>query len=147
MAFVSCIIPTLSSAWGLWFTFIYRTHEHHAVEDFISKDLLALVGTHILWSPCIPHLYLDYITNLAICQDLFEFLRKGWDLNPLGIASRFTAGTISPTIEKPFLFVEVMVGLVPPSQELGRSRTALPPFPSRLPRLSLLPLCPYCITL
>ena len=40
-----------------------------------------------------------------------------------------------------------MVGLVPPSQELGRSRTALPPFPSRLPCLSLLSLCPYCITI
>ena len=38
-----------------------------------------------------------------------------------------------------------MVGLVPPSQELGRSRTALPPFPSRLPCLSLLPLYPYYI--
>ena len=50
---------------------IFRTPTPRAVEDFVSKDLLALVGTHLLWSPCIPHLYLDYITNLAICQDLF----------------------------------------------------------------------------
>ena len=38
------------------------------------------------------------------------------------------------------------MGLVPPSQELGRSCTVLPPFPSRLLCLSLLPLYPYCIT-
>ena len=63
--------PLLLQLLGHWFTFIYRKCEHLAVEDFVSKDLLALVGTHILWSPCIPHLYLDYITNLAICQDLF----------------------------------------------------------------------------
>ena len=45
-----------------------------------------------------------------------------------------------------YFFLEVMGRLVPPSQEFGRSRTALPPFPSRLPCLSLLLLYPYCIT-
>ena len=29
------------------------------------------MGTHISWSPCIPHLCLNYITNFAVCQDLF----------------------------------------------------------------------------
>ena len=37
-----------------------------------NKDLLALVGTHLSWSPCPPLLCLNYITNLAICQGLFR---------------------------------------------------------------------------
>ena len=64
-------IRDIVSACTVWFTFVFRTPTPRAVEDFIVKDLLALVGTHILWLPCIPHLYLDYITNLAICQVLF----------------------------------------------------------------------------
>ena len=64
-------IPNIISACGVWFTFIFRTQEHHAVEDFVSKDLLALVGTHILWLPCIPHLCLNYNTVEMVCQDPF----------------------------------------------------------------------------
>ena len=36
-----------------------------------NKDLLALVGLATPLLPCIPHLYLDYITLLVICQALF----------------------------------------------------------------------------
>ena len=69
-------IPNIISACGVWFTFIFRTQEHHAVEDFVSKDLLALVGTHILWLPCIPHLCLNYNTIEMVCQDPFWFFQK-----------------------------------------------------------------------
>ena len=47
-----------------------------------NKDLLALMGTHISWSPRPPLLCLNYITNSAICQDLFNFFLQWLDLNP-----------------------------------------------------------------
>ena len=75
------------SGWGLWFTFIYRKQGHLAVEDFVSKDLLALVGTHISWSPHPPLLCFHYTTLCSICQALFWklskfiFFRETLDLN------------------------------------------------------------------
>ena len=109
-------IRNIVSACTVWFTFVFRTPIPRAVEDFIVEVLHDSRGSTLaLRLPRIPHLYLDYITHLVICQALF------------------------------LIFLEVMVGLVPPSQELGRNRTALPPFPSRPPCLSLLPLCPYYI--
>ena len=50
---------------------LYSANTNTLRSDRWAKVLLALVGTHISWSPHPPLLYLDYITNLAICQDLF----------------------------------------------------------------------------
>jgi hypothetical protein len=111
-------------------------------QPFLSITSSAFVGE----GGSLPFCILIIAHIRLFVKHFFNFLRKSWDLNPLGIASHFTAGTISPPIEKLFLFLEVMVGLVPPSQKLGRSCTALPPFPSRLLCLSLLTLYPYCIT-
>ena len=63
--------PLLLQLLGHWFTFISRKCEHLAVEDFIIKDLPDSRGSCLRLLPCIPHLYLDYITHLVICQALF----------------------------------------------------------------------------
>ena len=63
--------PLLFQPLRHWFTFIYRKCEHLAVEDFVIKDLHDSRGSRPRLLPCFPRLYLDYITNLAICQDLF----------------------------------------------------------------------------
>lgn len=65
-------IRDIVSACTVWFTFIFRTPTPRAVEDFIVEVLRDSRGSTLaLGLPRIPHLYLDYITNLAICQDLF----------------------------------------------------------------------------
>ena len=51
---------------------LYSAHLHTMRSVHRVEDLLALVGTHLSWSPHPPLLCLNYITNLAICQDLFE---------------------------------------------------------------------------
>ena len=50
---------------------LYTANLHTLRSVHRVEDLLALVGTHILWSPHPPLLYLDYITLLVICQALF----------------------------------------------------------------------------
>lgn len=68
---VSHIIPYYFNSWGTG-SHLYTANANTLRSVHRNKDLLALVGTHISWLPCPPLLYLDYITNLAICQDLFE---------------------------------------------------------------------------
>ena len=63
--------PLLLQLLGHWFTLISRKCEHLAVEDFIIKDLPDSRGSRSQLLPCFPHLYLDYITHLVICQALF----------------------------------------------------------------------------
>lgn len=77
-------IHDIVSACVVWFTFLYRTQEHHAVEDFIIKDLHDSHGSCLWLLPCIPHLYLDYITLLVICQALFLFFFKRGGVEPQG---------------------------------------------------------------
>ena len=71
-----CILRILDivSACEVWFTFIFRKQEHLAVEDFVVEVLHDSHGSTLaLRLPRIPHLYLDYITLLVICQALFLF--------------------------------------------------------------------------
>jgi hypothetical protein len=66
-------IRDIVSACTVWFTFVSRTPTPRAVEDFIVEVLHDSRGSTLaLRLPRIPHLYLDYITLLVICQDLFE---------------------------------------------------------------------------
>jgi hypothetical protein len=61
---------------------IYIPHPRgdRAVEDFVVEVLHDSRGSTLaLRLPRIPHLYLDYITNLAICQDLFLIFFEGCD--------------------------------------------------------------------
>ena len=69
-----CILRILDilSACEVWFKFIFRTQEHRAVEDFVIKDLHDSRGSCLRLLPRIPHLYLDYITLLVICQAFFS---------------------------------------------------------------------------
>lgn len=65
-------IHDMISACVVWFTLVFRTPIPHAVEDFVVEVLHDSRGSTLaLRLPRIPHLYLDYITNFAICQDLF----------------------------------------------------------------------------
>ena len=48
-------IRNIFSACAVWFTFIFRTQEHRAVEDFIGKGLPTLVGLS-LWD-CLASLF------------------------------------------------------------------------------------------
>ena len=64
-------IRDIVSACTVWFTFVFRTPTPRAVEDFIVKDLLDSRGSCLLASALLPSLCLNYITNLAACQDLF----------------------------------------------------------------------------
>ena len=51
-----CIVhnPLLLQPLGHWFTFIFRTHEHHAVEDFVVKVLSDSRGSCLWLLPCFP---------------------------------------------------------------------------------------------
>jgi hypothetical protein len=64
-------IRNIFSACAVWFTFISRTQEHRAVEDFISKGLLALVGVHSLVVALLPSLCFYYNILGEVCQALF----------------------------------------------------------------------------
>ena len=69
------------SACTVWFTFVFRTPIPRAVEDFIVEVLHDSRGSTLaLRLPRIPHLYLDYITLLVICQDFF--FKRGWLVRP-----------------------------------------------------------------
>ena len=69
---VSHIIPYYFNSWGTG-SHLYTANANTLRSVHRNKDLLALVGTHISWSPCPPLLYLYYSTLLAICQVLFLF--------------------------------------------------------------------------
>jgi hypothetical protein len=67
-------------------TYIPHPRGDRAVEDFVVEVLHDSRGSTLaLRLPRIPHLYLDYITLLAICQDLFLpkfiFFRETLGLN------------------------------------------------------------------
>ena len=64
---VSHIIPYYFNSWGTG-SHLYTANANTLRSVHRNKDLLALVGTHISWSPCPPLLCLNYITNLAICS-------------------------------------------------------------------------------
>ena len=49
-----------------------------------NKDLLALVGTHLSWSPCPPLLYPYCITIWAICQEVFCIFLNSFCGVPIG---------------------------------------------------------------
>jgi hypothetical protein len=71
-------IRDIVSACTVWFTFVFRTPTPRAVEDFIVEVLHDSRGSTLaLRLPRIPHLCLDYITLLVICQDLFTIFPIG----------------------------------------------------------------------
>ena len=153
--------PLLLQPLGHWFTFIYRKCEHLAVGS-LGRGLTDSRGSAVLLvalpSPFVPLLYhtlrglsrgfLHFFSWLfPICVMVLRFLLTVKGTFPkLGTRSFLLTpllyhnlGDLSRTFFKILnFFLEVMGRLVPPNQELRWSRTILPPFPSRLPRLSLL---------
>ena len=67
---VSHIIPYYFNSWGTG-SHLYTANANTLRSAHWVKVLLALVGTHISWSPCPPLLCFYYSTLLAICQALF----------------------------------------------------------------------------
>lgn len=58
------------SAWGVWFTFIFRTPTDHAVGSW-GRGLTDSRGSFPLGLPCPPLLCLYYIMLSQVCQALF----------------------------------------------------------------------------
>ena len=74
--------PLLFQPLRHWFTFIYRKHEHLAVEDFGIKDLHDSRGSNLLVSALLPSLCTYYSTLCGVCQEVFEnffILFRGFD--------------------------------------------------------------------
>ena len=67
---VSHIIPYYFNSWGTG-SHLYTANANTLRSVHRVEVLLALVGTHILWSPRPPLLCFYYSTLLAICQALF----------------------------------------------------------------------------
>jgi hypothetical protein len=67
---VSHIIPYCFNPWGTG-SHLYTANANTLRSVHRNKDLLALVGTHLSWSPCPPLLCFHYSTHSAICQALF----------------------------------------------------------------------------
>ena len=124
---VSRIIPYYFNSWGTG-SHLYTANANTLRSVHWVKVLLALVGTHISWSPHPPLLCFYYSTYSAICQALF--FAKSYIFT-----RRYLARTSSKEVG----------GFEPPSvppKFVMRSRTALHPGANQ----GLL-LYPYCITL
>ena len=67
---VSHIIPYYFNSWGTG-SHLYTANANTLRSVHRVKVLLALVGTHISWSPCPPLLYPYCITTWVICQGDF----------------------------------------------------------------------------
>ena len=68
-----CILRILDifSACEVWFTFVSRTQEHRAVEDFVVKVLHDSRGSRRFTFALLPSLCFYYSILLTICQALF----------------------------------------------------------------------------
>ena len=67
---VSCIIRYYFNPCGTG-SHLYPANTNTLRSDHWAEVLLALVGTHLSWSPCPPLLYSYYTTDLAVCQEFF----------------------------------------------------------------------------
>ena len=79
---VSCIIRYYFNPCGTG-SHLYTANTNTLRSVHWVKDLLALVGTHLSWSPCPPLLYPYYITSLMTCQPLSQ---KFFELAPANSA-------------------------------------------------------------
>jgi hypothetical protein len=97
-------------------------------QPFLSITSSAFVGE----GGSLPFCILIIAHIRLFVKHFFNFLRKSWDLNPLGIASHFTAGTISPPIEKLFLFFGGNGGACPSKSKVRAELHRLTAFPKSL---------------
>ena len=72
---VSHIIPYYFNSWGTG-SHLYTANANTLRSVHWVEDLLALVGTHISWSPHPPLLYPYCITTWAVCQGVFRNFLK-----------------------------------------------------------------------